>query len=66
MIEARPGQRRRPVQLDTFPGHSSASATSAIEIYKKKFFIKFLNNFIAQLDPVFFYSIGGYLVLRAT
>lgn len=34
------------------------------EIYKKKFFIKFLNNFLAQLTPFFFYSIGGYLVIR--
>ena len=33
------------------------------EIYKKKFFIKFLNNFLAQLGPFFFYSIGGYLVI---
>jgi ABC-type multidrug transport system, ATPase and permease components len=33
-------------------------------IYRKKFFIKFLNNFIAQLTPFFFYSIGGYLVIR--
>ncbi len=34
------------------------------EIYKKKFFIKFLNNFLAQLGPFFFYSIGGYLVIQ--
>lgn len=34
------------------------------EIYKRKFFIKFLNNFIAQLTPFFFYSIGGYLVIK--
>ena len=33
------------------------------EIYKKKFFIKFLNNFLAQLGPFFFFSIGGYLVI---
>ncbi|WGF86486.1 ABC transporter transmembrane domain-containing protein [Marinivivus vitaminiproducens] len=33
-------------------------------IYKKKFFIKFLNNFMSQLTPFFFYSIGGYLVLQ--
>lgn len=33
------------------------------KIYKKKFFIKFLNNFLAQLTPFFFYSIGGYLVI---
>src|SRR5437764_10741163 len=33
------------------------------EIYQRKFFVKFLNNFIAQLTPFFFYSIGGYLVI---
>ena len=34
------------------------------KIYRKKFFIKFLNNFIAQLTPFFFFSIGGYLVIK--
>ena len=34
------------------------------EIYQKKFFMKFLNNFIGQLTPFFFYAIGGYLVLQ--
>ncbi len=34
------------------------------EIYHRKFLIKFLNNFIGQLTPFFFYSIGGYLVIR--
>jgi ABC-type bacteriocin/lantibiotic exporter with double-glycine peptidase domain len=34
------------------------------EIYKKKFLIKFLNNFIAQLGPFFFFTIGGYLVIQ--
>lgn len=34
------------------------------EIYQRKYFIKFLNNFIAQLTPFFFYAIGGYLVIR--
>ncbi|NNG03907.1 MAG: ABC transporter ATP-binding protein, partial [Inquilinus sp.] len=34
------------------------------EIFRRKFFIKFLNNFINQLTPFFFYSIGGYLVLQ--
>jgi putative ABC transport system ATP-binding protein len=33
------------------------------EIYQRKFMIKFLNNFINQLTPFFFYSIGGYLVI---
>jgi putative ABC transport system ATP-binding protein len=34
------------------------------EIYQRKFFTKFLNNFLLQLTPFFFYSIGGYLVIR--
>ncbi len=34
------------------------------DIYKKKFLIKFLNNFMAQLGPFFFFSVGGYLVLQ--
>ena len=34
------------------------------QIYRKKFFIKFLNNFIAQITPFFFFSIGGWLVIR--
>jgi len=35
-----------------------------LNIYKRKFFIKFINNFIAQVTPFFFYSIGGYLVIK--
>jgi ABC-type multidrug transport system fused ATPase/permease subunit len=34
------------------------------EVYKRKFFVKFLNNLLNQLTPFFFYSIGGYLVIR--
>ncbi len=34
------------------------------EIFRRKFFIKFLNNFLGQLTPFFFYSIGGYLVIK--
>jgi len=33
------------------------------QIYRKKFFIKFLNNFLNHLTPFFFYSVGGYLVI---
>ncbi|MEM8730647.1 MAG: cyclic nucleotide-binding domain-containing protein [Pseudomonadota bacterium] len=33
-------------------------------IYKKKFFMKFLNNLISQLTPFFFFSIGGILVIQ--
>ena len=35
-----------------------------VQIYRLKFFIKFVNNFIAQITPFFFYSIGGYLVIQ--
>lgn len=34
------------------------------EIYNRKYFIKFLNNFMNQLTPFFFYMIGGYLVIQ--
>jgi len=34
------------------------------QIYRRKFFIKFLNNFIDKLTPFFFLSIGGYLVIH--
>ena len=36
------------------------------EIYQRKFFVKFLNNFMSQLTPFFFFSIGGYLVIRGS
>lgn len=34
------------------------------EIYQKKFFMKFINNFITQLTPFFFFSVGGFLVIQ--
>jgi len=34
------------------------------EIYNRKFFVKFLNNFLNQLTPFFFYLIGGYFVIQ--
>ena len=34
------------------------------DIYKRKFFIKFLNNFLGQLTPFFFYAVGGYYVIK--
>ena len=35
-------------------------------LFRRKFTIKFLNNFINQLTPFFFYSIGGYLVIKGS
>jgi putative ABC transport system ATP-binding protein len=34
------------------------------QIYKKKFFMKFVNNLMNSLTPIFFYAIGGYLVIQ--
>ncbi len=34
------------------------------KIYKQKFVIKFLNNFIQQLGPFFFYALGGLYVIQ--
>ena len=34
------------------------------ELYRRKFFMKALNVFLSQLTPLFFYSIGGILVIN--
>jgi putative ABC transport system ATP-binding protein len=34
------------------------------EIYRRKFFVKFLNNFLAQVTPFFFYLVGGYFAIK--
>jgi putative ABC transport system ATP-binding protein len=33
------------------------------EIYQRKFFVKFLNNLLAQVTPFIFYALGGYLAI---
>ena len=33
------------------------------EVFQRKFFVKFLNNFLAQVTPFLFYSVGGYLAI---
>lgn len=46
--------------------HESFRRIQAIrfEIYKRKFFMKGLSNFISHMTPFFFYTIGGYLVIE--
>ncbi|MEM6823724.1 MAG: ABC transporter transmembrane domain-containing protein [Pseudomonadota bacterium] len=39
-------------------------AAIRFEIYKKKFFMKFVNNFITQLTPLMFFAFGGYLTIQ--
>jgi len=34
------------------------------DIYQWKFLVKFINNFLAQVTPFLFYSVGGYLALN--
>ena len=36
------------------------------DLYQWKFLVKFLNNFLAQVTPFLFYSIGGYQALKGS
>ena len=36
------------------------------ELYQRKFFVKFINNFLAQFTPFVFYVVGGYFAIRGT
>lgn len=36
------------------------------ELYQWKFLVKFVNNFLSQLTPFLFYSIGGYFALKGS
>ena len=51
-------------ELADFSGRLGTIYGIRYEIYRRKFMIKFLNNFIAQVTPFFFFSIGGYLVIK--
>ena len=33
------------------------------ELYQRKYFVKSLNNFMAQITPFIFYAVGGYFVI---
>jgi ABC-type bacteriocin/lantibiotic exporter with double-glycine peptidase domain len=44
-------------------GHIKDLHAIRLKLYRVKFFMKSLNNFIMNLTPFFFYTIGGYLVL---
>ncbi len=51
-------------RLATFTDRLGRLFDVRFRIYQKKFFMKFLNNFITQLTPFFFYAAGGYLAIR--
>lgn len=60
-IHADNGVRR---QLAEFTDRLGRIYDIRFEIYRRKFFVKFLNNFLNQLPPLFFFSVGGWLVIR--
>jgi len=37
-----------------------------VDLFRRKFAVKYLNNFLAQITPFFFYSIGGYFALKGS
>ena len=38
--------------------------TIRVDLFRRKFSVKYLNNLLAQVTPFFFYAIGGYFALR--
>jgi putative ABC transport system ATP-binding protein len=37
-----------------------------VDLFKRKFAVKYLNNLLAQVTPFFFYAIGGYFALKGS
>src|SRR2546421_2621478 len=37
-----------------------------LELYQRKFMVKFLNNFLSQVTPFLFYTVGGYFVIMGS
>ena len=52
-----------PGELDVLDYRLGRILNLRYQIFKKKFFVKFFNNFISQLTPFFFFLIGGYFVI---
>ena len=50
--------------LDAIHGSFKRIQAIRFELYRRKFFMKGLNNFISHMTPFFFYTIGGYLVIE--
>ena len=48
------GRDRRPALQPLHP----------LQIYKRKFMVKYLNNMLAQVTPFLFYAVGGVFALR--
>lgn len=50
--------------LADFTHHLSGIFKVRMRIYQNKAFLKFINNFLLKLTPLFFYSVGGILILE--
>ncbi|HKM69350.1 MAG TPA: ABC transporter transmembrane domain-containing protein [Stellaceae bacterium] len=55
-----------PYQLADISNRLGEIYDIRFEVYNRKFFVKFLNNLIGNLTPLFFYAIGGYFVIRGS
>ncbi len=53
-------------ELSRFADRLSVIFNIRYELFRRKFVIKFLNNFIDKLAPFFFYLIGGILVITGS
>ena len=54
----------QPYTLSEFSRRLGNLFKVRLEIFKKKFFMKFLNNTIGHITPFLFYLFGGYLVIK--
>ena len=50
--------------LSQTAGRLYSNTVIRLALFRRKFTIKFINNFLNQLTPFFFYSAGGYLVIK--
>ena len=63
---------RRPGLASAQQGHEIRSVAASLKelerirrrIFRLKFFVKALNNFLTSLTPFLFYSLGGYFVIE--
>jgi putative ABC transport system ATP-binding protein len=53
-----------PYQLAEIANRLGEIYDIRLEMYNRKFFVKFLNNMIGNLTPFFFFVIGGYFVIK--
>lgn len=57
-------QTRRNVNLIATMHSLQKIEAIRLQIHRSKFFMKSLNNFLTSLTPIFFFSIGGFLVIN--